>query len=107
MARSTAKSTTGSKATSKAKTNANAKGSNADIDKATKAGVKKATVVNRVIKYNYPADVANPTDRKAWRQKVRNKLKSLEAAVAKASSATATKKAKAALAKYQKEVLAS
>ena len=76
-----------------------------EIDEITKGAVKVATTVMRDIKYNYPDDINNPEKRKAWRQKTRAKLKSLEAAIAKAEGQKSIKAAHAALDKFKKEVL--
>lgn len=78
----------------------------AEIDKATSEGVKQATVVNRVIKYNYPENVKDPLERKSWRQKTRAKLRSMEREITKAPNKTAVKKLTTALNQYRKEVLA-
>lgn len=52
-----------------------------EVDQINKATLIEKVVSNREVKYIYPADVTDTLSRKSWRQKVRNKLKSLEMAM--------------------------
>lgn len=52
-----------------------------EVDKINKTTLVEQVVSNREVKYIYPADVTDTLSRKSWRQKVRNKLKSLEMAM--------------------------
>lgn len=72
--------------------------------KNVKDTVKMTVESQREIKYNYPDDLKDQLERKAWRQRVRNKLNRLEL---KASKATGKEKKELekALADYRKEVL--
>lgn len=68
--------------------------------------VKQVVQTEREIKYNYPEEIDNQLDRKAWRQKVRNKLRGLDRKLTKAEEgskdrALIEKEIKA----YRKEVL--
>lgn len=72
--------------------------------KNVKDTVKMTVESQREIKYNYPDDVTDQLERKAWRQKVRNKLNRLELNASKASGKE-KKDLDKALADYRKEVL--
>lgn len=68
--------------------------------------VKQVVESEREIKYNYPAEIDNQLDRKAWRQKTRNKLNAMQLKITKAEDGS---KEKAKLEKeyreYRKQVL--
>lgn len=49
-----------------------------EVTKINKTNLVEKVVSNREVKYVYPADVNDTLSRKAWRQKVRNKLEKLE-----------------------------
>lgn len=78
----------------------------ASVDKKNVKTTKKQIVESeREVKYNYPDDVKGPIDRKSWRQKVRSKLRNLEAALGKAKSNKDKGLASKELKAYQEEVL--
>lgn len=66
--------------------------------------VKKTVESTREMKYNYPEDVVETTDRKSWRQKVRNKINSFELSIIKLDGKEKAKKEKE-YKSYRKEVL--
>lgn len=49
-----------------------------EVDKINKTTLVEEVISNREVKYVYPADCTDTLSRKSWRQKVRNKLHSLE-----------------------------
>ena len=65
----------GTKTSAKAKS---LKAKEALDDKNIKDTVKTIVESERDIKYNYPEEIDNTLDRKAWRQKVRNTLRAFE-----------------------------
>lgn len=67
--------------------------------------VKQVVESEREIKYKYPAEVDNQLDRKTFRQKVRNKLRSMERELAKVTGEKEKVKQEKALKAYRKEVL--
>lgn len=92
--------------TTRIKKNSNKTKEKAALDtKNVKDTIKMTVESKREIKYKYPEEIEGPEfkdERKTWRQKVRNKMKTLEAAVGKADNpAKAEKELKA----YRKEVL--
>lgn len=82
----TTKVAKGSKtATIKAKLKENKK----DLDtKNIKDTVKQIVQSERDIRYKYPEDIDNQLDRKAWRQKIRNKMRAYERALTKLEAGT-------------------
>lgn len=58
-----------------------AKTSKAAIDKANEAAIVKEMTSNRELKYIYPTDIVGPLERKAFRAKVRAKIKQFEKAI--------------------------
>ena len=79
-----------------------------DLDKENiKDTIKQAVVSQREVKYKYPEDIVNDKDKKkTFRQQVRNKLKTLENAIAKAKPETKEfKVANRKLKAYREEVL--
>lgn len=80
--------------------------------KVEKAQAKKAiqqTIVNRELKWLYPEDCTDTLSRKAFRQKVRNKIRKLERDILKLSDKGNSKEAKSLshdLVKLREESLA-
>ena len=75
-------------------------------NKNIKDTVKQIVESEREIKYNYPKEIDNQLDRKAWRQKVRNQLRSMERAITKAEDGSKEKvKLEREYKAYRKEVL--
>ena len=74
-------------------------------DKNIKDTVKQTVESEREIRYNYPAEVDNQLDRKAWRQKVRNKIRAYERALSKEKDEKAKAKINKEYLAYRKEVL--
>ena len=71
-----------------------------------KETVKQVVESEREIKYNYPAEIDNQLDRKAWRQKARNKLRLFERNIAKLEDGSKEKvKLEKEYKNYRKEVL--
>lgn len=68
-----------------------------------KKTVKQVVESKREIKYNYPTDIKGPLKRKAFRQKARNHVRSLERQLNKAKGAE-RKKLEAELKAYRAEV---
>lgn len=97
----TNKTATGKTKTTKAKAKVDKK----VLDtKNVKTTVKQAVVSQREIKYKYPEELTDQLERKAWRQKVRAKLKSLELGLSRATGKE-ERLAKKALEEFRKEVL--
>lgn len=91
---------------SKAKASKSTTPKESSVDKKNVKTTKKQIVeTRREVKYKYPSDVKEPLDRKAWRQKVRAQLKTLEAALGKAANNKAKSQANKELKAYQEEVL--
>ena len=69
--------------------------------------VKAIVETERELRYNYPEDVVDQIDRKKWRQKVRNKLRSFERELNKIEDHESKdyKKINKELQAYRKEVL--
>lgn len=76
------------------------------VDNETREKTTQQVIVNRELKYKYPADVIDTLSRKSWRQKVRGKLNRMELNLAKATDAKTKSKIEAQLKAYEKEVLA-
>jgi len=86
--------------TTKKSTNTRAK----KLDKANvKAVVKQVVKSKREIKYKYPEGIEGTLERKAWRQKVRNKNTQFIKKIAKADSETSKKKLGIQMRKFRKE----
>lgn len=109
----TAKAQTSNPSKAKAqgkKTKATKKVKTPKVDKAkldtknTKDTVKQTVKSTRQIKYKYPDGLEDTLKRKAWRQKTRNTLRSLESAVAKAEDKKDIQAAEKKLAEFRKEV---
>lgn len=73
--------------------------------KAVKNTIKKVVKSTRELKYKYPADMENTVDRKSFRQTARNKMRSLERAIASAENAKEKDALKKELKAYRAEVL--
>ena len=68
--------------------------------------VKQVVESEREIKYKYPEEIDNQLDRKAWRQKTRNKLRTMERAITKSEEGSKEKvKLEREYKAYRKEVL--
>ena len=75
------------------------------LDDANKAAATQKVIVNRVLKYKYPRDCKDTLSRKAFRQKVRNKLRKIEREIAK-TKGEERRVLKGELEAYQAEVIA-
>lgn len=73
--------------------------------KNVKETVKKIVTSEREVKYNYPESVDNPLDKKAWRAKVRSKLRQYESKILKEKDEKEKSKLEKAYNNYRKEVL--
>lgn len=73
--------------------------------KNVKETVKKIVTSEREVKYNYPEEVDNPLDKKAWRAKVRSKLRQYESKILKEKDEKEKSKLEKAYNNYRKEVL--
>lgn len=78
-----------------------------EVTKINKTNLVEKVVSNREVKYVYPADVNDTLSRKAWRQKVRNKLEKLERDMFRIKDQTSKeyKAAEKAYNEYKKTVL--
>lgn len=75
-------------------------------NKPVKNTVKQIVETEREIKYNYPDEIDNQLDRKAWRQKIRNKLRAMERGIIGAQDGSKEKvKLEREYKAYRKEVL--
>jgi len=74
------------------------------VEETNKNVVTQKVIINRELKYIYPKDCTTPLDRKAYRRKVRDHIKSLNAKIGKARG-QAKAKLQADLKKYEDKVL--
>jgi len=102
----TAKKPTATKVVKRTTAKKPAKRATKAVKDTTAKGVLTETIVNRTIKYAYPKTVTDTLSKKSWRQKVRNKLKTLTLDIVDAKGSE-LKAAKQALKEYQDEVLLS
>lgn len=70
-----------------------------EVTEINKANLIEKVVSNREVKYIYPDDCTDTLSRKSWRQKVRNRLHSLEMAMYRIKDQS-SKEFKAAMAEY-------
>lgn len=98
----TTKKTTGTATITKKKTLTK----EAQLDKENiKETVKQIVTTEREVKYKYPEEVNNTLDRKAWRSKVRSKLRQYESKIMKATDEKEKAKLEKSYNAYRKEVL--
>jgi len=79
------------------------------VQKAQESKAIQKTIINRELVYLYPEDCTDTLSRKAFRQKVRNKIRKMERDLRKMEQQGNEKKAKALVnkvQKYRKQVLA-
>ena len=98
------KKTTARKTTTAKKTTTKPKASTKKLDKVNEAKVVKEVISKRELKWIYPESVNDPLKRKAFRQKMRNKIRKMEKAIEKLKGTIKTKKVKE-LNDFKKEVM--